>query len=71
MTAVDHTRKLDLRRALGADRVVDYTTDDVTRSRDRYNLVFDVVGDNHQIRGIISHDRRDLRWIVEEPGQVS
>jgi NADPH:quinone reductase-like Zn-dependent oxidoreductase len=46
VTAVDHTRKLDMLRALGADRVVDYTTEDVTRSSDRYDLVFDVVG-NH------------------------
>lgn len=46
VTAVDHTRKLDLLRTLGADRVVDYTTDDITRGQDRYDLVFDVVG-NH------------------------
>lgn len=46
VTAVDHTRKLDLLRTLGADRVVDYTTDDVTRGQERYDVVFDVVG-NH------------------------
>ena len=47
VTAVDHARKLDLLRTLGADVVVDYTADDVTRSGERYDLVFDVVG-NHQ-----------------------
>ena len=46
VTAVDHPRKLGLLRALGADRVVDYTTDDVTRGEERYHLVVDVVG-NH------------------------
>lgn len=46
VTAVDHGDKLDLLRALGADRVIDYTRDDVTRDGDRYDLVFDVVG-NH------------------------
>lgn len=46
VTAVDHTRKLDLLRRLGADRVIDYTTDDVTRTDGSYGLVFDVVG-NH------------------------
>lgn len=51
VTAVDHTRKLDLLRTLGADRVVDYTTDDVTRSGDRYDLVFDVVG-SHRISAL-------------------
>ncbi|MHA7156328.1 NAD(P)-dependent alcohol dehydrogenase [Arthrobacter sp. TMN-50] len=44
VTAVDHSRKLDLLRTLGASRVVDYTTDDVTQGEDRYDLVFDVVG---------------------------
>lgn len=42
VTAVDHTRKLDLLRRLGADRVIDYTTDDVTRTDGSYDLVFDV-----------------------------
>ena len=46
VTAVDHTHKLDLLRTLGADQVVDYTTDDATRAGDRFDLVFDVVG-NH------------------------
>lgn len=46
VTAVDHTRKLELLRRLGAERVVDYTTDDVTRTDGSYDLVFDVVG-NH------------------------
>jgi NADPH:quinone reductase-like Zn-dependent oxidoreductase len=46
VTAVDHARKLDLLRTLGADVVVDYTADDVTRTGERYDLVFDVVG-NH------------------------
>lgn len=51
VTAVDHARKLDLLLGLGADRVIDYTAADVTRDGDprdgdRFDLVFDVVG-NH------------------------
>lgn len=46
VTAVDHTRKLDLLRSLGADEVLDYTRDDFTRRAERYDLIFDVPG-NH------------------------
>lgn len=44
VTAVDHPRKLDLLRSLGAHRVVDYTTEDPTQTEERYDLVFDVIG---------------------------
>lgn len=46
VTAVDHTRKLDMLRALGADRVLDHTRDDFTRGDARYHLIVDVPG-NH------------------------
>jgi len=46
VTGVDHTRKLDLVRSLGADDVLDYTRDDFTRSDQRYDLIVDIPG-NH------------------------
>jgi NADPH:quinone reductase-like Zn-dependent oxidoreductase len=44
VTGVDHTRKLDFVRALGADQVLDYTREDFTRSGQRYHLIVDIPG---------------------------
>jgi NADPH:quinone reductase-like Zn-dependent oxidoreductase len=46
VTAVDHTRKLSLVASLGADEVIDYTSDDYTRGGRQWDLIFDVPG-NH------------------------
>jgi NADPH:quinone reductase-like Zn-dependent oxidoreductase len=46
VTGVDHTKKLDMVRSLGADHVIDYTQDDFTRGSERYDLIFDIPG-NH------------------------
>ena len=42
VTGVDSSSKLDLLHTLGADHVVDYEKEDVTRSAARYELIFDV-----------------------------
>jgi NADPH:quinone reductase-like Zn-dependent oxidoreductase len=42
VTGVDHGGKLDLMRAAGADHVVDYTHEDVTRNGKRYDRVLDI-----------------------------
>jgi NADPH:quinone reductase-like Zn-dependent oxidoreductase len=44
VTAVDHTAKLDMLRSIGADRVIDYTQEDFTKSGQTYDVIFDTVG---------------------------
>jgi NADPH:quinone reductase-like Zn-dependent oxidoreductase len=46
VTAVDSTAKLDMLRSIGADRVLDYTRDDFTRTGGRYDVILDIAG-NH------------------------
>lgn len=42
VTAVDHTGKLDMLRAIGADHVVDYTAKDYAKTGNRYDWILDV-----------------------------
>jgi len=44
VTAVCRTRNVEQARALGADRVIDYTQEDFTKSGERYDVVVDIAG---------------------------
>ena len=44
VTGVCSTRNVGQARSLGADRVIDYTQEDFTRSGERYNLLLDIAG---------------------------
>jgi NADPH:quinone reductase-like Zn-dependent oxidoreductase len=48
VTGVCSSRNVDLVRSLGADRVIDYTRTDFTKGDQRYDLIFDTVG-NHSL----------------------
>jgi NADPH:quinone reductase-like Zn-dependent oxidoreductase len=48
VTGVCSTRNVDMVRSIGADRVIDYTQEDFTKSGQRYDLFLDCVG-NHSL----------------------
>jgi NADPH:quinone reductase-like Zn-dependent oxidoreductase len=48
VTAVCSSRNLEQARAMGADHVIDYTKEDFTEGQQRYDVIFDNVG-NHSI----------------------
>lgn len=55
VTGVCSTTKSDLLRSIGADRVIDYTSEDFTRSGERYDVILDTAGNRS-----LSHLRRAL-----------
>ena len=46
VTAVCSTRNVDLVKSIGADHVIDYTKEDFTKTDQRYDMIYDLVG-NH------------------------
>ena len=49
VTAVCHTHNVEMVRSIGADRVIDYTGEDFTKTKERYDVVFDNAG-NRSLR---------------------
>jgi NADPH:quinone reductase-like Zn-dependent oxidoreductase len=60
VTGVCSTRNIDMVRSIGADEVIDYTQQNLTRSNQRYDLILDCVG-NHsfsECRRVLNPDGR-------------
>jgi NADPH:quinone reductase-like Zn-dependent oxidoreductase len=61
VTGVCSTRNLAMVRALGADRVIDYTQEDFTKESVRYDLIIDIVG---------THSLSDYRHALNPHGSL-
>lgn len=59
VTGVCSSRNVDMVRSIGADKVIDYTTEDLLRSGERYDLILDMVG---------SHSLTDCRSVLSPKG---
>ena len=66
VTAVDGTRKLDMLRSIGADKVIDYTQEDFTRNGETYDAIIDVVGKSPYSRSVCSLNDNG-RYILGNP----
>jgi NADPH:quinone reductase-like Zn-dependent oxidoreductase len=62
VTAVCSTRNVELIGSLGADHVIDYARADFTRNGERYDVVFDLVG---------NHSLTDLRRALTPRGTLA
>ncbi|MFQ5942343.1 MAG: zinc-binding dehydrogenase, partial [Anaerolineales bacterium] len=67
VTAVDSTAKLDMLRSIGADRVVDCTQEDFTKSGETYDLILDIVGES-SFSGSIKSLKRNGIYLIADPG---
>ncbi len=54
VTGVDSTGKLDMLRSVGADKVMDYTQEDFTKSGEIYDVILDVIGRSSFSRSVKS-----------------
>ena len=70
VTAVDSTEKLDMLRSIGADRVIDYTQEDFTKSGETYDVIFNVVSKS-SFSGSVRSLKQKGRYLLANPNGLS
>jgi NADPH:quinone reductase-like Zn-dependent oxidoreductase len=67
VTAVDSGDKLDMLRSIGADKVIDYTKENFTKSGLTYDVIFDVFGKS-PFSGSLKSLKKNGRYLLANPG---
>lgn len=67
VTGVDSPGKLDMLRSIGANKVIDFTQEDFTKSGDTYDVILDVVGKS-PFSGSIRSLKQNGRYLLANPG---
>ena len=69
VTGVCGTPRLDFVKALGADKVIDYTKEDFTRNGETYDVIFDILGKTsfgHGRKALKPNGRLSVRQLQDE-----
>jgi 2-desacetyl-2-hydroxyethyl bacteriochlorophyllide A dehydrogenase len=67
VTAVGSPASLELLKSLGADKVIDYTKEDFTKSGETYDIIFDAVGKSSFSSSIRSLKKKGI-YLLASPG---
>ncbi len=67
VTGVCSTPNLELVKSLGADKVIDYTKEDFTKSGETYDIIFDAVGKSSFLGSIRSLKQKGVYLTVDWP----
>jgi NADPH:quinone reductase-like Zn-dependent oxidoreductase len=72
VTGVSSSRNLDLVRSIGADQVIDYTSEDYTRTGQRYDLIFQLAGTTSAaaFRRVLTARGRLVLSSGDSPGRI-
>ncbi len=66
VTGVGSTKKMDMIRSIGADKVIDYTQEDFTKSGETYDFILDVVSKS-SFSGSIRSLKKNGRYLIASP----
>ena len=67
VTGVDSSGKLDMLRTIGADHVIDYTQENITKRAETYDVIFDVMGKS-SFSGSVRLLKQNGRYLLGNAG---
>lgn len=67
VTGVDSSGKLNMLRTIGADHVIDYTQEDITKHAEIYDVIFDVMGKS-SFSGSVRSLKQNGRYLLGNVG---